>query len=772
MKQPCQLFILGALFLNLAGSLSAHDGRTPLVRVTPDFSETSFDLASLGLAPDSRINETTSTDGLTRQGLRARIEDNSLSIALVGEAGWSCLRTTGGDLLVQRQAGVPVPISYRGARRDSVFVFGDFNSWNRQSLPLDPPETLEGLHQRRLFLPPGSYSYLLQVNGVELRDPANPDSVPNGFGSWNSRLVVEGTGGKALVLNRLGMKSRDEGRCVSFLVEGAPADQVSWNGLHGNRALSRDQVRVSGDTLHVQLPGKAPSGPDLLRFAVSRGTRASMLQTVFLDQDFLWEDAIVYALMPDRFRDGNPENNDPVIHEQLHEQANWQGGDIAGIRRAMEAHYFSKLGVNVLWIYPLNESTDKAWREYPEPHRWYTGYHGYWPVHPTAIEPRFGDEQEFRDLVRRAHQHGMRVIMDLVANHVHEEHPWVSEHPDWFGNLYLPDGRPNLRLWDEHRLTTWFEPYMPDIDFSSSDDAIETVTDVAVDWIRRYNLDGFRHDAVKHVPRLFWSRLTTKLGAEFPGRDLLQIGETFGSEELIASYVGPDAMDAQFNFNLFHPAREIFLDEDRGFDELAAILEQNLAFHGPNHRMGNLMDSHDKARYPSFAEGDISLSGENLQERAWTDPPQNDDKLTYRKTKLYLAYLLGIPGIPFIYYGDEIAMAGAADPDNRRMMRFGKDLDARERTMLRDTSELIALRRERPELRRGDFRVLLADREVLCFMRSAEDETGRPSRSLIALNKSSTRQKRRIDLPLELGSVTVTLDAYDNHFQPLSEETP
>jgi glycosidase len=93
--------------------------------------------------------------------------------------------------------------------------------------------------------------------------------------------------------------------------------------------------------------------------------------------------------------------------------------------------------------------------------------------------------------------------MDYVAHHVHEEHPLWKEHRDWFGVLDLPGGRKNLRLWDEYRLTTWFEPYMPSFDYTSSKEALETLTDNAVWWLTETNADGFRHDAVKHVRMSF-----------------------------------------------------------------------------------------------------------------------------------------------------------------------------------------------------------------------------------------------------------------------------
>ena len=109
---------------------------------------------------------------------------------------------------------------------------------------------------------------------------------------------------------------------------------------------------------------------------------------------------------------------------------------------------------------------------------------------------------KLKELVSTAHKKGIKVLLDFVSHHVHEDHPWFKEHPDWFGTLDLPDGRKNLRLFDEYRLTTWFEPYIPSFDFTKSKAAIDAVSDNAIWWLEQTGADGYRHDAVKHVPNL------------------------------------------------------------------------------------------------------------------------------------------------------------------------------------------------------------------------------------------------------------------------------
>ena len=212
------------------------------------------------------------------------------------------------------------------------------------------------------------------------------------------------------------------------------------------------------------------------------------MQTVFLlngsplkstDKIFNWHDAIIYSLMIDRFYDGDKSNSIPIIHDSLSMKANYNGGDFAGIIKKLEAGYFDSLGVNVLWISPVYDNPNKAFRESPKPHRWTTGYHGYWPVNSFGTDEHFGTMEQLREIVQTAHKHNIKILLDFVSHHVHKENPLFKQHKDWFGSLYLPDGSLNIRQWDSHRLTTWFEPYLPSFDFLHSDDAINFITNNA-----------------------------------------------------------------------------------------------------------------------------------------------------------------------------------------------------------------------------------------------------------------------------------------------------
>lgn len=643
-------------------------------------------------------------------------------------------------------------------RPQKLTLFGSFNSWNRDNLPLTD-EDGDGRYTILIPLDPGRYEYKFFIDGREVLDAENPQKVSNPFGDFNSVIDVPRLHDHQPFLHILAQRRLSSGSEFDFAYDEGisaahPLRKEEVVALLDNQALPETAVEISGNRLSLRLAAEELRGRHTARVAVTRGGTTTPLQTLELvdgipagqpGSPFSWHDAVIYSLMIDRFRDGDPGNTRPVQAENLSPKTNYMGGDLQGILDKIEQGYFDSLGVNVLWISPVNQNTDKAHAEWPPPHRLFTGYHGYWPISPTKVDDRFGDMELLQSVTAAAHRHGMKVLLDLVAHHVHIDHPYYQRHRDWFGILDLPDGRKNIRFWDEYRLTTWFEPFLPSFDFQSSQAAVDTMSDNAVWWLRETGLDGFRHDAVKHVPNGFWRALTRKIRREIDepaGRHSFQIGETFGSYELIHSYVNNGQLDAQFNFNLFFTARQVFLTPEENFSVLAHELDKTFSVYGFSNLMGNIMDSHDQVRYMAYTDGDLSLSEENSAEVGWSRPPQVDHPESYQKARLYLAYLLTIPGTPTLFYGDEIGMTGAADPDNRRMMRFGGELSADEKTMLDATRRLVAVRRQHSALRYGDFLTLHADQNSFAYLRADMNE-----RILVVLNKSEEAQEVTLTLP-------------------------
>ncbi|MGB5847790.1 MAG: alpha-glucosidase C-terminal domain-containing protein, partial [Ignavibacteriaceae bacterium] len=196
----------------------------------------------------------------------------------------------------------------------------------------------------------------------------------------------------------------------------------------------------------------------------------------------------------------------------------------------------------------------------------------------------------------------------------------------------------------------------------------------------------------------------------------------------------------------------VFLNPDYSFELLELQMQKTFSVYGVNHLMANIMDSHDKIRYMAYADGDLEINSNKAKELGWTDPPQVDHPSSYKKLQLHMAYLLTIPGVPIIYYGDEIGMTGAADPDNRRMMRFGNDLNSYEKENLIEISQITHLRKNHSALRQGDFFTLLANENCYAFIRSDMNE-----RVLVVLNKSDEKQKVQLNIP-QMYNLTEAVD--------------
>ena len=636
-----------------------------------------------------------------------------------------------------------------------VFLFGSFNNWDRASLEMKKDNDV---YKIAISLEPGRYQYKFFADGKELMDPENPNQIPNGMGSYNSVLNVEPKHKTQPFLQIKGDRITSDQSDFSFIYQNEETkDQISDKNLIAlldNNKVAKQDINISGDTITISLNKSDLKGEKTLRIAVSQNDQATNIQYVILfdgkpagsdKNHFTWHDAIIYNTLIDRFSDGDKSLDKPLVHDSLFEKANYMGGDFQGIINKFNQGYFDSLGITTIWLSPVYENVDSAFREYPAPHRWFSGYHGYWPVKPRSVETEFGTMAKLQELVRTAHKHNVKVLLDIVAHHVEWSHPYFREHRNWFGHLRLPDGRLNIRMWDEYRLTTWFEPFMPTFDFIHSKAALNQVTNDAIWWLKKTGADGFRQDAVKHIPNVFWRTLNRKLEKEVEipeHKKVFQMGETFGSYDLVKSYVNNGQLPAQFNFNLYDVAIPTFINRSASFSQLDKEIKKGLYIFGENNLMGNIMDSQDKDRYMAYADSDLTINDPNTIEIGWNNPPEVTYKSSYNKERLYLAYLLTIPGVPTIYYGDEIGMTGAADPDNRRMMRFGNQLDQNEKEDLVDIRKMIHMRDQHPALRYGDYFSLQADTNVFIYTRSDMNE-----RVLVVLNKDTKSLGINLALP-------------------------
>jgi len=467
---------------------------------------------------------------------------------------------------------------------------------------------------------------------------------------------------------------------------------------------------------------------------------------------------ILYSLMIDRFLDGKPENNEPLNSPDVLPRVDYMGGDLVGITKKIEEGFFEELGIMTIWISPISQNPTTAWGLNKEPLTKFSGYHGYWPIYNTAIDYRFGTDDELRTLLATAHKHNINVVLDYVANHMHIESPTLKEHPTWITDSILPDGRRNFELWDEARLTTWFDVHIPSLDLER-EEVCDAMTDTALYWVANYDFDGYRHDACKHIPLNYWRMFTHKMKSRFPDRQFWMIGETYGDPELISSYVKTGMLNAQFDFNIYHTAIDVF-GKDESMTKLAKVVQQSCETYGFHHTMGNISGNHDKTRFISLAGGAVSwdedgkLAGWTREIGVTADGDTAKEERAFRKAMLLEVLNLTIPGVPCIYQGDEYGQCGANDPDNRRMMRFN-GLSSREEAFREEMLKLTQLRRSDMTLMYGDYQERYCDDEVLVFTRSYMGHT-----LTIAINNGERYRE------VEVNGGTIALAPNDYYIEP------
>ena len=433
------------------------------------------------------------------------------------------------------------------------------------------------------------------------------------------------------------------------------------------------------------------------------------------------------------------------------------------------------MGITTIWISPITQNPYDAWGQNVNPDTKFSGYHGYWPIYSTVVDKRFGTEEELRQMLSTAHDTEMNVILDYVANHLHINSPVLQEHPDWTTDLILPDGRENIALWDEQRLTTWFDKHIPTLDLER-EEVCEPMTDSALHWVRNFDFDGFRHDACKHIPLNYWRMLCHKMKSEMPDRPLWQIGETYGSVELIGSYVKTGMIDSQFDFNLYHTSRDVIVDTNRSMRDIAYVVEESEVAYGSHHTMGNITGNHDKPRFISIAGGDMPLWGIDDKAEGWhREVVVGDMDKGHAGLQLMKAIIATVPGVPCIYQGDEYGVPGANDPDNRDMMTFEGYNDYQMKEYAQ-TKALMQYRRGSMPLMYGDIRTLYVDDAAWVFLRhymgewvvvamNVRDEATTVNATLPAFVKCGDLEKAVATDGAEVkclgeGNLEVTLPAY------------
>ena len=614
------------------------------------------------------------------------------------------------------------------ARSDaSVAVIGSWDGWAAPGLPMVPfegggpggGEAAAGWQVARFSPPPGEHGYLVVEEGVSALDDHNPLSTYRGDKEVSLLLApdcalpelrvdtIEATDSgdvdvRATLLARPGGSPLDPGSVTAKTLGGDPVGIESATPEDGAIVL-----RATG-----LLPGKHTL---ILEAADGDGKRAAARGVAWVKPaQRSWSEGVLYHLVIDRFRGDGGAILDPPAAPGAR-----AGGTLGGVTTEIERGTFEALGVTALWLSPVYLNPEEA-REGRDGN-FSEGYHGYWPLDSRAVDPRIGGAEALRALVAAAHQRGMRVLLDLVPNHIYEDNPRYAAHKldGWFNDG--PDqcvcGAPGC-AWDE---TCWFTPYLPDLRWQHPD-AMRAAVDDTVWWSEEFDIDGLRIDAVPLMPRAATRRMAHALRASSASRaDNFIVGEVFtGPGEAgirqIRYHLGPDGLDSAFDFPLMWAIRGAIASGAGGFDEVEAILRsEDVEFAGSGVVLARILGNHDTTRFVSEANGDAGGD-------PWVLPPsQPSGELPYVRQRMALALLFTLPGVPTLYYGDEVALAGAGDPDCRRVMPALDGLAANQAAVLEAARRLGKLRACSASLRAGDRIPLVATAETYGFVRDAGD---------------------------------------------------
>ncbi|ABF92149.1 glycosyl hydrolase, family 13 [Myxococcus xanthus DK 1622] len=642
----------------------------------------------------------------------------------------------------------------------TVRVMGEWNNFAALSQPMT--DRGDGVFTLRLDgLEPRAYGYRFVVGDKQEMDPENP------YSRWvraeeYSRVIVPDCRQPVLELNRFTVTP--EGSldvAVSYLDgtdKAGPAVDGMVLSLDGtprpdayDAASGRFILNVQGleqGKHHVKVVAKD-----------SQGREAESLYLPFWvePERFRWDSGLMYFAFTDRFHNGRLENDAPVA--DVDPIANYLGGDFAGITQKLEEGYFDALGIRTLWISPVDQNPEG--RFIGTGGKYYTGYHGYWPSKPRETQHRFGSLEELRTLTAAAHKRGIRVIADLVLNHVHEEHPYWANHArdGWFNTAASCVCGTQDCDWEAKRLTCKFTDYLPDFNWRSSDFVDQFAADTLW-WLEQADFDGFRMDAVKHMEQVAGRTLRGKLKeiTAMTGTEFYLVGETYvftDGRPQIARYISPRELDGQFDFPLYWPVREAFAD-GKGLQRVDDAVRANEEAYVPGTLNSPFLGNHDVARFISQAAGQLHEGGSdpfgpNRPSTVVTDPA------AFEKMKYGFAFVLTQPGVPLVYYGDEVGLPGAADPDNRRFMRFGSTLAPLERELLDFVRKLGQARRAHEALQTGARRTLRVENDLYVFQRDLPNGKG----ALVAINRSAVERSLVLEL---MGSLAASSGTYVDIF--------
>jgi len=673
-----------------------------------------------------------------------------------GVAGFGGTAGSGGSGGSGGTSNVACPTSFSfvpepGTAVSSAKLAGEWNSFNVDEAVVMAGPDSSGAFTATVDLTPGMWGYKLILNGTDwVLDPGQGYRKYVGGEENSAKRVLDcSVPALSVTSSTAARPASGAGTYQAALSFTASNSGAAINPVGVSATLRRDgtdtpvlagslTVNAAASTVSVSLDGLADGKYTLLVTAADeKGAVSRPLRLPFWieAERFQWSDALIYMIMTDRYKDGDPSNNAAPASGVQDSRGDFKGGDLQGVRDKIADGTLDKLGVRAIWLTPFQTNPAGSYMA-SDGYHLVTGYHGYWPTKAREVDARIGGEQALEAMVKEAHAHGIRILMDYVVNHVHEDHEYMKQHPSWFrtGCVCGTSGCD----WTEKRLECLFTPYLPDVNWTVPE-AAEQLVDDAIWWLDRFDLDGLRVDAVKHVEDAAVRNLSTRVHEEMEqgGTEYFLMGETamgwsdcgldcnkdqYGT---ISRYVGPFALDGQFDFVLYHavPYR-VFAYDEQGLIHADYWTQQSQTQYPAGSVMTPFIGSHDSSRFVTLASyrgqsgWDKGVPG-NQWDNVAVAPP---DAEPYARHSLALSWLMGLPGAPLLYYGDEYGEWGGADPGNRAMWRGdSSSLSGDEQGVLDRARKLGKARQELVALRRGAYRSLHATETFLAYARETTD---------------------------------------------------
>jgi alpha-amylase len=446
-----------------------------------------------------------------------------------------------------------------------------------------------------------------------------------------------------------------------------------------------------------------------------------------------WNEEIIYFLLIDRFYNGDPSNDagtNPASHvlyqpTRGNTQAlkTYQGGDLQGIIDKLD--YLENLGITTIWLSPVMNNSDQDFMG------WWP-YHGYSPVDLVTVDEHFGTMELLKQLIEAAHSRGLKVILDMVYNHVAPDHPWVVQKDYWQEKGYRLwfhphsgiDGSTSIQNWqDQSQLENRELNGLPDL-AQENPHVYDFLLDVSKYWILNTHCDGFRLDAVKHIPKSFWKRMNHDLH-RFAGDDFLLLGEVFSGDPAYVAGYSQLGFNALFDIPMYYTINRVFA-QGSSTKLLGEALARDRIFSAGT-ILSTLIDNHDVARFSYWARTDIK-----------------------EKLKLAITFALSLNGCPMIYYGTETALEGAA-PENEqsgqgqdylnRLMMPWERISGTDADMVEFIKKLTHFRRTSKAMQQGQLLEVYKDYGIYAFFK------WRPQQAvMVILNSSAFSEKRLVPL--------------------------